>query len=64
MGIDMGNVKTLTRKKEVDSFLKDLIKVYNKHNMSLAHEDNQGAFVIEKNKDENVKWVKSAIINL
>jgi|WetSurSiteA1Bulk_404760.scaffolds.fasta_scaffold00038_16 hypothetical protein len=32
---------------DIDLFLWDLIMVCIKHRMSLAHEDNQGAFLVE-----------------
>lgn len=38
---------------KTDAFIKDILKVYNKHQISLSHEDSHGAFIIEKWSEEN-----------
>ena len=48
-----------TQKKE--SFIDDIVNIYKKYNLSLSHEDTQGAFKIEKYSDENVDWIKEAL---
>lgn len=45
---------------KVDNFLKDIIKVYDKHGMSLSHEDGQGGFLVEKYDDSYVRWLWAA----
>ncbi len=47
---------------EVEEFLKDLIEVYKKHGFSLAHEDTQGGFIVEKFNEENVEWLMQASV--
>ena len=47
--------------KDPKLFVDELIKVCKKFDMSLAHEDTQGAFKIEKYKEENIDWLKEAI---
>jgi len=37
----------------IDSFLDEIIQVCKKHNLSISHEDNQGAFIIEKENEGN-----------
>jgi hypothetical protein len=44
-----------------EQFVSDLIAVYIKHGMSLAHEDSQGAFIIEPYSEYNVKWLKETL---
>ena len=50
---------TDTQKKE--SFIDDIVNIYKKYNLSLSHEDTQGAFKIEKYSDENVDWIREAL---
>lgn len=41
-------------------FLRDIITVCKKHNLSIAHEDNGGAFLVEEFKRENILWIQAA----
>ena len=52
--------KTEDTPKKVIDFLEDIIKVYEKHNLSIFHEDSGGSFVIEKYSEENSKRLKDA----
>jgi len=47
--------------KDPKYFVDEIIKVYKRFDMSLAHEDTQGAFKIEKYNEENIDWLKEAI---
>lgn len=49
--------------KEMITFLEDIKQVCLKHNMSIAHEDYNGAFIIEKYCDENIEWLCEAFKN-
>jgi hypothetical protein len=49
---------------QVDLFIDEILEVYKKHNMSISHEDKFGAFIIEKNFDDNCKWLEYAHINI
>ena len=42
-------------------FVTDLVKVYEKHGMSLSHEYREGAFIIEPYKKTNVDWLKQSV---
>ncbi|MBP2657918.1 MAG: hypothetical protein H6Q69_950 [Firmicutes bacterium] len=55
-------MKTLEEKHK--DFLNDLVAVCKKHNLSIAHEDNQGAFLIDEYKQKNIEWLMNAMINL
>ncbi len=48
----------------MDEFFNDIEKVYEKHNLSISHEDSQGAFIIEEYNTEggryNLEWLKQA----
>lgn len=45
-------------------FIEEIISVCKKHNLSIAHQDTQGAFIIEEYHDENIDWIKDAEINI
>lgn len=47
---------------QVEAFLAELTEVCRKHNLSLSHEDTQGAFVIEGPNDTNLRWLNDASI--
>lgn len=48
------------RKEDVDKFLLDIIDVSKKHNMTIAHEDCQGGFLVENWDESNLSWLFSA----
>ena len=43
------------------AFIEDIIKVYEKHNLSIAHEDCHGAFIIEELDQWNIDWLKDSL---
>ena len=45
---------------EVKRYLHELIEVSRRHNMSLSHEDNHGAFIVEKFTEDNAHWLLTA----
>ena len=49
-------------KQNIEGFLKDYNDICKKHNVSLAHEDCHGAFIIQEYDEENIEWVESALI--
>ena len=48
--------------KQVDAFLREIVKVCKEHGFSLSHEDTHGAFVVEKYEEENIQWLMDAMI--
>lgn len=44
----------------IDAFLEEIKEVCKKHNLSIAHEDSQGAFVIEEYDEHNLEWLLAA----
>jgi len=46
--------------KVIKDFLDELEALYHKYNLSLGHEDSQGAFIIEKFYEDNIQWVRAA----
>lgn len=47
-------------KPKVDAFIEELIEVSKRHGLSLAHEDNHGAFIVEKFSEANAQWLMDA----
>jgi len=45
---------------QLNNFLKELELLYKKYNISISHEDQQGAFIFETYKESNLKWLKEA----
>jgi hypothetical protein len=45
-----------------DAFLDDLVQVYRRHDMSLSHEDEHGAFIIERYRLANENWLRGAML--
>lgn len=52
--------KHIEMPKEILDFINDIISVYHKHGLSLAHEDIGGCFEIQRLSDENIEWLKNA----
>lgn len=48
----------------IKSFFDDLIRISQKYNISIAHEDSQGAFILEKYKKENIDWIHCAHLSI
>jgi len=49
---------------EVEAFLTDIFAVCRKHQLSIAHEDGHGAFLIEEFKEYNLEWLDEAALNI
>jgi hypothetical protein len=45
---------------EMVAFLSDIVEICKKHNLSISHEDDQGAFIIERYCEHNVAWLLDA----
>ncbi len=45
---------------KVKRFLNDIVELSVKYNLSLAHEDSHGAFIVEAKDDYNIHWLLEA----
>ena len=54
---------TKRRLGDPNQFIKDVLYVCARHNLSIGHEDTQGAFIIEKFKAKNSDWLRQAIVS-
>lgn len=48
----------------VIEFLKELKKLYKKYNLSIAHEDDHGSFIIENYSTKNEGWIMDFDLDL
>lgn len=48
-------------KQKMKKFLNEIVGVCKKHNLSIAHQDYMGAFIIEEYKEDNITWLKEAV---
>lgn len=46
------------------NFLNELEALCIKYNLSISHEDSQGAFIIEDYNDYNMNWLRDAIVKI
>ena len=44
----------------IDEFLAEIVDVCKRHGMSISHEDNHGAFIVESFSDRNASWLLHA----
>lgn len=49
---------------DTEKFLQDIDLVCMKHNLSISHEDSQGAFIIEGYNKYNIEWLFNADIKI
>lgn len=45
-------------------FLNELEKLCRSHNISISHEDEHGGFILQRFSEENIKWIRSASLDL
>ena len=57
------NASQFIASSKVDEFLKELVELYKKHNLSISHEDSHGNFIIESYDQENIKWLNDCYIS-
>lgn len=57
---DCGISKFVNMPKEMADFLNDIVKVCEKHNLSISHEDSEGGFIIERYSEHNIAWLLDA----
>jgi hypothetical protein len=49
---------------KVKSFLEVIEAICKVYGLSITHEDEHGAFIIEDYKETNIEWLKEATINI
>lgn len=46
----------------IDLFFEELIKLYEKYNLTISHEDGHGSFIIDNYNEFSIDWIKAAEI--
>ena len=50
---------------KAEDFKKELFALYEKHGLSISHQDDQGAFVItSKRMEKNKRWMQGAAVDI
>lgn len=57
---DFKKMERIETPKKMEQFFIDIQRICKAYNFSIAHEDGQGAFIIEKYKKCNIDWLKNA----
>lgn len=51
--------------RKAEDFKTELFALYEKHGLSISHEDNQGAFIItSKRMEKNKSWMRGATVDI
>jgi len=53
----------MTKEERAKKFLEEIEKVCKKHNISITHQDHQGAFQLDEYKERYMRWFMSAEID-
>lgn len=56
------NTIQISNMKNIEKFLEELDTLCRVHNISISHEDGQGAFILENYNESNIKWLREAFI--
>ncbi len=60
-GNPTGSAQPIGAEERKKAFVDDIIKVYEEHDLSIAHEDSHGAFIIEDLDQYNIDWLRHAL---
>lgn len=52
------------KKNKFECFKEDVIKLCEQYELSIAHEDGHGNFIIEDFKESNIEWFRQAIVDI
>lgn len=61
---DINKNKNIKTPESVINFLNEIDNICKKYNFSISHEDDHGAFILEKYYDYNIKWLKDCMLDL
>lgn len=50
--------------KKIEDFLSEIDELCKKYNLSISHEDDHGAFILERYSEFNIKRLKNAFMDL
>ena len=52
------------KKNKIERFKEDVIKLYEQYELSIAHEDGHGNFIIQDFKESNIEWFNNAEVDI
>jgi len=58
------NAKEYKENTSVDKFFADILRVINKHKLTISHEDNEGGFIVVPANKNKVEWLLSASVDM
>jgi hypothetical protein len=58
------NEKQYIENKKVDAFFADLLRLINKHKLTISHEDNNGSFIVVPANKSKIQWLLNASVDL
>ena len=52
------------QKNKIECFKEDVIKLCEQYELSIAHEDGHGNFIIQDFKESNIEWFNNAEVDI
>ena len=52
------------KKNKIECFKEDVIKLCEQYELSIAHEDGRGNFIIQDFKESNIEWFNNAEVDI
>ena len=58
------SIKQKKKKNKIERFKEDVIKLCEQYELSIAHEDGHGNFIIQDFKESNIEWFNNAEVDI
>jgi hypothetical protein len=58
--ISLDKIERTLKMSRAQAFLDEIAAVYYRHGLALSHQDQHGAFVVEKLEEHNISWLYGA----
>ena len=52
----------MSKKENAQKFFNEYKELCKKYNLSLAHEDYHGGFILEEYKEDNIEWAEASMM--
>ena len=59
-----GGLHMNRKKNKIERFKEDVIKLCEQYELSIAHEDGHGNFIIQDFKESNIEWFNNAEVDI
>ena len=57
------HTKTFDESDHVETFIDDILDLYEKYGLALSHEDTQGSFIVTTLDESHKNWLSSSMID-